>query len=47
LRSLLATLTLGPRGREWLVPAQVLNDHAEVVDIGDFADPAFAARYRD
>jgi hypothetical protein len=46
LRSALARLRLGPRGREWLVPAQVLNAHARVIDVGDFSDPAFAARYR-
>jgi hypothetical protein len=46
LRSALARLNLGPRGREWLVPAKVLNEHARVIDAGDFSNPAFAARYR-
>jgi hypothetical protein len=46
LRSALARLNLGPHGREWLVPAEVLNEHARVIDVGDFSDPTFAARYR-
>jgi len=46
LRALLAGVNLGPRGREWLVPAKVLNEHARVIDVGDFSDAAFAARYR-
>jgi hypothetical protein len=46
LRSALARLNLGPRGREWLVPAKVLNEHARVIDVGDFSNPAFAVRYR-
>jgi hypothetical protein len=45
LREALARLDLGPHGREWLVPAAVLNEHARVVDAGDFTDPGFAARY--
>jgi hypothetical protein len=46
LRSAPARLDLGPRGREWLVPAKVLNEHARITDVGDFSDPTFAARYR-
>jgi hypothetical protein len=46
LRSALARVDLGPRGREWLVPAEVLNEHARVIDVGDFSNPAFAARHR-
>jgi hypothetical protein len=45
LRSALARLNLGPHGREWLVPASVLNEHAHVTDAGDFSDPTFAASY--
>jgi hypothetical protein len=29
-----------------LVPATVLNEHARVIDVGDFSNPAFAVRYR-
>jgi hypothetical protein len=46
LRVALAKLSLGPQGREWLVPAEVLNEHGRVIDVGDFTDSAFAARYR-
>jgi hypothetical protein len=46
LRAALASLNLGPGGREWLVPAKVLNEHARVIDAGDFSDSTFAARYR-
>ena len=45
LRSALAAIKLGPRGREWLVPAALLNEHGRIVDVGDFSDPAFAGRY--
>jgi hypothetical protein len=45
LRRALAKLNLGPRRRDWLVPAHVLNEHARVVDSGEFSNPAFAARY--
>jgi hypothetical protein len=46
LRSFLARLNLASDGREWLVPARVLNEHARIVDAGDFSQPVFAARYR-
>ena len=46
LRTALASLNLGPRGREWLVPAKVLNEHARIIDVGDFSNPTFASRYR-
>lgn len=45
LRSALAASHLGPHGREWLVPAELLNEHGRIVDVGDFSDPAFADRY--
>jgi hypothetical protein len=46
LQSALARLNLGPHGREWLVPAEVLNEHARIIDVGDFSNPTFAVRYR-
>jgi hypothetical protein len=45
LRSALARLNLGPRGREWLVPAKVLNEHARVIDVGDFSNVASSSAY--
>ena len=45
LRRALAKLNVGPHRRDWLVPAHILNQHAHVVDSGDFSSPAFAARY--
>ena len=46
LRAALERLNLGSRGRLWLVPGKLLNEHASVVDVGDFTDPSYAARYR-
>jgi hypothetical protein len=33
--------------RHWNVPAEVLNEQAHVVEIGDFKSPGFASRYMD
>jgi hypothetical protein len=45
MRDLLARVTRGRRCREWLVPYEVLDKHADVVEIGDFHNSQFAARY--
>ena len=46
LRAALHRLNLGAHGREWLVPAAVLNEHGRIVDAGDFSNPTFAVHYR-
>jgi hypothetical protein len=44
VRSVLFGRNLGPHAREWLVPAELLNQHGTITDVGDFSQPAFAAR---